>query len=134
MSPRRRGGRRGFPRSARLGPLLKEIIAEELELIEDPRLELATVMNVRVDNELEKAVVTVAGPAEVDELLEALAEHSGRLRSAIGSQARLRRLPRLEFVPDTVGHQAQRVEEILRGLAAASDPPSGDEAPDGDDG
>ena len=40
-----------------------------------------------------------------------------RLQRAIGSQARVRRVPPLTFVVDDTVRSADRIEEILRGLA-----------------
>ena len=56
--------------------------------------------------------------SDVDDhgLIEALAEHRPRLQRAIGSQARVRRVPPLTFVVDDTVRSADRIEEILRGL------------------
>jgi ribosome-binding factor A len=108
-----------YPRIARVNELVREIVAEELERIDDERLELVTVTQVVVDRDLEKAVVYVdslAGPEADEELLEALGEHRVRLQGAIGRQARLQRTPHLQFEVDDVARGAQRIESILRGL------------------
>ena len=55
---------------------------------------------------------------ESDELGEALAQHRVRLQAAIGRQAHLKRTPELVFRQDTVIRQAQRIEEIMREIAA----------------
>ena len=132
MSPRTRrssgGGGRNYPRTARLNQLVQEIVAEEIERIEDDRLGLFTVVAVDVEADLRHAVVYYsaldAGPAAEgdgaagdDPLVEALAEHRGRLQSAIARQARIKRTPELTFRPDTVVRQAERIEEILRDVA-----------------
>jgi ribosome-binding factor A len=137
MSPRTRrgggGGSRNYPRTARLNQLVQEIVAEEIERIEDDRLGLFTVVAVDVEADLRHAVVyysaldaapgdTDAGGDGADEaagdpVVEALAEHRSRLQSAIGSQARMKRTPELTFRPDTVVRQAQRIEEILQNVA-----------------
>ena len=46
---------RDYPRTARLNSLVKEIVAEELERIDDERLELVTVTSVVVDGDLARA-------------------------------------------------------------------------------
>ena len=46
------------PRTVRLGELLREVLAEELERIDDPRLELVSITNVEVDAELNRAIVS----------------------------------------------------------------------------
>ena len=142
MSPRTRrsggGGGRNYPRTARLNQLVQEIVAEEIERIEDDRLGLFTVVAVDVEADLRHAVVYYsaldAGTAVPDgdgadadgedPLVEALAEHRGRLQSAIARQARIKRTPELTFRPDTVVRQAERIEEILRDVA--TEPTSAD--------
>jgi ribosome-binding factor A len=120
------GGARDFPRTARLNHLVHEIVAEEIERIDDDRLGLLTVVAVDVEADLRHATVWYtslsdagAGDADSDsdsddELVEALAEHRPRLQAAIGRQARLKRTPELSFQADPVQRQAARVESILR--------------------
>ncbi len=110
---------RDYPRTARLNQLFQEILAEELDKIDDERLEMVTIMSVDVDGDLRHASVyydTLGGEEDDEEVLEALDEHRHRLRGAIGSQARVKRTPELEFKPDDVGRGAARLEEVLRNL------------------
>ena len=91
-------------------------MASELELIEDDRLDLVSITSVEVDRALHRAVVwftTLEGDSE-GAAAEAFEEFSGVLRAAVGSQARLRHTPRLEFRPDALVRSAERIEEILR--------------------
>ena len=91
---------RQYPRTARLGELLREIVAEELERLDDPRLELVTVTGTRVDPDLKRATVWVSsleGPERDPEVLEALGEHRARLQAAFARQARARWTPELVF-------------------------------------
>jgi ribosome-binding factor A len=129
-SHRSSGTARDYPRTARLNHLVHEIVAEEIERIDDERLGFLTVVGVDVESDLRRATVfytTLAGdepPGDDDPVVEALAEHRPRLQSAIGRQARLKRTPELSFEPDEVIRRAERVEEILRDLASddAGDP------------
>ena len=108
-----------YPRTARVNELVREIVAEELERIDDSRLELVSVTQVVVDRDLEKAVVyfdALGGPEADTDVLDAFGEHRVRLQSAIGRQARLRRTPHLNFEADEVARGAQRIETILRGF------------------
>jgi ribosome-binding factor A len=112
--------------------LVREIVAEELERIDDSRLEWVSVTSVEVSSELSSGVVyfsSLAGPEGDAEVLAALAEARVRLQRAIGSQARLRRTPELSFRADSGVRQGFRVEEILREIG----PLPGDE-PTGPDG
>jgi ribosome-binding factor A len=115
----RRRGTHHYPRTARLNDLLQEIIADELERIDDERFDLVTVMRVNVDPDLRHATVYVdspSGAARDDEVLEAVGEHRIRLQAAVARQARLKRTPMLAFRPDEVERTAGRVEEVLRQL------------------
>jgi ribosome-binding factor A len=121
--PRLHGTARDYPRTARLNHLVQEIVADEIERLEDDRLGLFTVVAVDVDPDLRRATVfytslsAATGDNESDELGEALAQHRGRLQAAIGRQARLKRTPELVFRQDTVIRQAERIEEIMREIA-----------------
>ena len=108
-----------YPRTARLNELLHQIIAEEIEKIDDNRLDLVTVMTVEVEPDLRHATVyadTPTGAERDEEMLEALNEHRIALQAAIARQARIKRTPLLAFRADIVERQAARVEEMLRGL------------------
>lgn len=108
-------GRR-FPRRLRVNELLREVLAEELELIEDDdeRLGMLTVTAVDTEADLRHATVFLSSLPPTAE--EALAEHRLRLQAAIGKQVRLKRTPQLSFEVDPGVTQGERVEEILRGL------------------
>ena len=110
---------RDYPRTARLNTLVQEIVASELERIDDERLELVTVTAVVVDGDLKRAVVyydhSRGDEADV-EVREAFAELRHRFQKAIGAQARMRRTPELRFELDGVLRSAERIEQVLRGL------------------
>ena len=136
---RGRGGRRranpaAANRTARVGELIRRIIAEELELLDDDRLELVSITSVDVDRELHRAVVwfTTLHGDDDPEVAEAFRQHSGRLRREVGAQSRLRRTPELEFRPDVVVRSAERIEDLLRDTRpdGEADLPAGVEADD----
>lgn len=121
MSRHRRSNRgpHDYPRTARLNEVVREIVAEELERIDDERLELVTVVAVECEADLRTATVSVsslAGPEDDPVLLEALGDHRRRLQSAINRQTRFKRTPELVFAADEVTRTANRIEEILREL------------------
>lgn len=107
---------RDYPRTARLNELLREIIAEALERIDDDRLQLVTVTAVDVDAALEKATVYVAAidPDGDDEMLEALGEVRTRVQGSVAREARIKRTPELVFKVDDVLRTAERIDELLR--------------------
>lgn len=110
---------RDYPRTARLNRLFQQILAEELELIDDDRLEMVTIMLVDCEADLRRATVfydTLAGNDDDEAVLAALAEARPRLQGAIGRQARVKRTPELIFRPDEVARGAARLEEVLRSI------------------
>lgn len=111
-----------FDRMARVDELCREILAEELERIEDERLDFVTITHVGVDRDLSRAVVEFSSLGEAeDEAVEALEDHRVRLQSAIGRQARLRRTPELRFEVDQAIERAARIEALLRDDRARDD-------------
>ncbi|HIG24326.1 MAG TPA: 30S ribosome-binding factor RbfA [Acidimicrobiia bacterium] len=112
---------RGYDRTDRLNELLRRILAEELEHIDDDRLILATITGVVTDRDLSQAKVYVLGNVEDDDLLKAFEDHRKQLQRAIGTQTRLRRVPPLLFTTDEVSRSAGRIETILREINDAAD-------------
>lgn len=134
MTRRRPPSNRDYPRTARLNRLIQQIVAEELERVDDDRLELVTVMGVEVDADLHQAIVWVdslAGEAGDEQVLAALAALRPRLQSEVNRQARIKRTPELVFRPDEVLRGANRVDDILRGMARSGE---GDDDGGGDGG
>lgn len=124
MSPRNRGGARQYPRTARLNELLREILAEELERIDDERLELLTITGVSIEGDLRRAVVfydSLRGEEGDPEILEALAELRWRLQGAVGRQARIKHTPELSFAPDPAVRRGARIEELLAEVGPLDD-------------
>ena len=113
--PERRN-RPGYPRTARVNQVLKEVVAEEVERLAsgDPRLELVTVTGVSVDPDLRHATVWLSSLSEP--AAAALAEDRVALQAAIGRQVRLKRTPLLSFAADPAVASGSRIEDILRTL------------------
>lgn len=121
---RSHGTARDFPRTARLNRLFQQILAEELELIDDDRLQMVTIMSVDCEGDLRHATVyydTLGGEDDDAAVLEALGEARHRLQGAIGNQARVKRTPELIFRPDDVARGAARLEEVLRSIRDAEE-------------
>lgn len=116
MARRPRSRSRDYPRTARLNELLREIIAEALERIDDDRLQLVTVISVDVDSDLHRALVYVStlDPDTDEEVLEALGEVRTRVQGAVARQARLKRVPEVVFRIDEVLRSAERIDDLLR--------------------
>ncbi len=119
--PQRRGARNSngpkYPRSARVGETLREIIAEDLVRLDDERLEFVTITSIDVDPELNRAIVffdSLAGEEGDAEIIEALEVHRIRLQASIARQIKAKKTPILSFQPDIVIRSAERIDTILR--------------------
>ncbi len=105
---------RAYPRAARLNELLREVLAEALERLEDTdeRLGMLTLTGVSCEPDLRHAVVFLASLS--DGARAALEEHRRQLQAAVASQVRTRRVPALRFEADPAIEAARRVDEALR--------------------
>jgi ribosome-binding factor A len=115
--PTRTDTRRRFARTARLSETLREVIADELNKIDDDRLGFVTITSVDVDSEMNRGIVyydSIQGADGDEQILEALNEYRKRLQSVIADQVRARRTPILQFRPDDAIRAAQRIDEVLR--------------------
>lgn len=108
-----------YSRSARLGELLREIVASELAQLDDERLALTSVTGVETSVELSRATVYISALDDdvASEALEALEEHRYQLKQAVARAAAVRRVPDLSFALDPSISAGERVDQILRNLA-----------------
>jgi ribosome-binding factor A len=104
-------------RPERIAETLREEIAQIVGYeLEDPRLTMVTVTEVRVADDLRDAsvYVTVEGDEqEHEKALVALRHAAPYVRKQLGFALSLRHTPALHFVRDTVEEKAARVETLL---------------------
>jgi ribosome-binding factor A len=104
-------------RPDRVSEEFREVLAEEIPRLKDPRVGFVTVTGVRVTPDLRRATVyyTALGDEGQRKATRAgLRSASGHLRRVIGHEVRLKFLPDLEFEEDDTGPRAERVDELLR--------------------
>ena len=109
-------------RRARVAEEFREILAEEIQRLKDPRIGFVTVIGVQVTADLRRAWVsyTVLGDDKQQRATAAgLRSATAHLRRTLGRQVRLRKLPELEFQVDQTVAQHQRIEEIIDRLRRA---------------
>lgn len=107
---------RRYARTDRVNELLREVLADHLERMEDidERLGMLTVTAVHCDPDLRHATVFLSSITPGEE--EALAGLRVRLQAAVSRQVRLKRTPQLRFEADPAVAAGQRIEDILRDL------------------
>lgn len=107
---------REYARTQRVAQLLKEEIAQLLQReVKDARIGLVTVTDVTVTRDLKYADVYVYVPDKDRraKALEGLTSAAGFIRSRLGRELRIRRMPELRFVMDRTQDQAARIHELL---------------------
>lgn len=100
-------------RPDRVSEEFREVLAEEIPRLKDPRVGFVTVTGVRVTPDLRRATVyyTALGDEGQRKATRAgLRSATGHLRRVIGDEVRLKFLPDLEFEEDDTGPRAQRVD------------------------
>jgi ribosome-binding factor A len=104
-------------RPERIADTLREEIAQIVGYeLEDPRLTMVTVTDVRVAEDLRDAsvYVTIHGDEnEHQQALKALEHAAPYVRKQLGFSLNLRHTPVLHFVRDTVEEKAERVDALL---------------------
>ncbi|HEX2054477.1 MAG TPA: 30S ribosome-binding factor RbfA [Actinomycetota bacterium] len=116
---------KNYPRSNRVEELAREVLSEAVLELKDPRVGFVTVTGVKLAKDLRVAHVYVSAMGSDEErenTLEALRHAKPHLRSVLGREVRLRRLPDIEIVEDQTAQTSQRLEELLRGLGVSKAP------------
>jgi ribosome-binding factor A len=148
MWGKRMPSKRGYARLDRVNEALREVIADELKLIDDDRLELVTITGVEAQADLRQARVWFSSlsmskpggepgperPSEREEtgperpsereVASMLGEHRIRFQGSVARQLRLKRTPELSFQADPAIAVGTRVEDIIRGMKKP--PPEGE--------
>ncbi len=112
-----------MPSGLRLQRIADRIRQEISELlireVNDPRLQLIYITDVKVDKELAYAdiyVSAVEGHARSAEILSGLESASGFLRKTLAGRIELRVFPRLRFHWDPTPENADHIEKVLAEL------------------
>lgn len=121
---------RNYPRADRVEQLAREVLGEAIQELKDPRVGFVTVTNVKLSRDLREAKVYVSALGTEDErnqTVAAIQHATPHLRSILGREVRLRRLPEIEVLEDTAAEQTARIEQLLRQAGVSGPPESGDE-------
>lgn len=122
---------REYPRTQRVRQLLKEEISRLLQRdVKDARIGIVTVTDVEVTRDLRNAMVyvNVAGDdARKSEALKGLSSAAGFLRSRLGRELRIRRVPELRFSIDRTQEHAARISELLAEVKTSEEHDDGED-------
>jgi ribosome-binding factor A len=112
-------------RAEKLAQTLREEITEIVGYeLEDPRIQSATVTDVRVAPDLRDASVYVlveGTDQEIRAAMKALHHAEKFVRSQVALNLNLRHAPQVHFVRDTVEEKAARVDVLLEELKIGKD-------------
>jgi len=106
-------------RPSRVREEFREILAEEILKLKDPRVGFVTVTGVKVTPDLRRAIVvyTALGDEKDRKATAAgLRSATAHLRRVLGHQIRLKTLPVLEFEEDETAETADRIERLIQQL------------------
>src|SRR5262245_7963463 len=113
---------REFERSTRLGEHMRRLLAELIRReLDDPRLGLVSITEVRVSRDLAHAKVyfsLLGKEQDVSSVQTVLSRAAGRLRAELARALTARTVPLLEFVYDASIAQGARMDELIAAARA----------------
>ena len=118
--------RQKSPRMRKVNELVREVVADAVVELKDPRIGFLTITGAETSPDLRHAVVyySVLGTDEEKaDTAEALRRATPRIQGALGSETRLRYTPKLEFRVDASIDEGIRINQILAELADEDDAP-----------
>jgi ribosome-binding factor A len=127
---------RDFPRSRRIEDQIQRILSDLIRTqIRDPRLAGVIITAVKVSKDLSVAWVyytVLQAEGEAENLEDAFASATGFLRSRLGKDLTVRRVPELRFRLDSTESNARDMDELIQ-AAVLKDHPAGEDKGEGAD-
>jgi ribosome-binding factor A len=123
-------------RPERVAEEFREVLAEEIPKLKDPRVGFVTVTHVDVSPDLRRATVfyTVMGQDKDHRRTRAgLLSARSHLRAVLGHEVRLKFTPELEFEEDVGLTQIERVNQLLREAGVDAPPQPSDDLDEPED-
>jgi ribosome-binding factor A len=112
-------------RPERVAEEFREILAEEIPRLKDPRIGFVTVTHVDVSPDLRRATVYYTALGEDRErrgTRAGLISARVHLRAVLGRQVRMKYTPDLEFQEDVGLTQVERITQLLKQIETKPDP------------
>ncbi len=122
--------RRTSPRMRKVNELVREVVADAVTDLKDPRIGFLTITGAETSPDLRHAIVfysVLGADEEKAGTAAALESAKSRLQSALGHETRLRYTPKLEFRVDPSIDEGIRISQIIAELHADDDSDGGEE-------
>ena len=107
-----------YKRSDRVGDMIRQVIGEMLRRdLNDPRLSLVTLTEVKVTEDLKIATVffsAMGNPVQEEASLHGLQSAAGYIKKRLGRELRLRVVPDLLFKVDRTFEYGNRIDRLLK--------------------
>jgi ribosome-binding factor A len=127
---------RDFPRSRRIEDQIQRILSDLVRTqVRDPRLAGVIITAVKISKDLGVAWVyytVLQAEGETENLEDAFASATGFLRSRLGKELTVRRVPELRFRLDSTESYARDMDELIQ-AAVLKDHPAGEDEDKGAD-
>jgi ribosome-binding factor A len=127
---------RDFPRSRRIEDQIQRILSDLVRTqVRDPRLADVIITAVKISKDLGVAWVyytVLQAEGETENLEDAFASATGFLRSRLGKELTVRRVPELRFRLDSTESYARDMDELIQ-AAVLKDHPAGEDEDKGAD-
>jgi ribosome-binding factor A len=112
---------RRYPRTARINEVVREVVADEVERLADPRLGFVTITGAHVSPDLRHATIYYsvletkdAKEDQRQQTLAGLRSSARHIRAVLGHQVRMKYSPQLSFEEDPAIETGARVDQIIR--------------------
>ncbi len=111
-----------FSRADRVGGLIQQLLSELLRKgISDPRLQMATITEVKVSKDLRRAQIffTSSGGKDLSEqTAQGFRSAAGFIKRHLGPRLGLRYMPELEFFYDESFDYGARIDQLLKSISS----------------
>lgn len=116
--------RQPSPRMRKVNELVREVVADSVRGLKDPRIGFVTITGAQTSPDLRHAIVFYSAMGSDEEKAATAAgldRAKSRIQSALGSETRLRYTPKLEFRVDSAIDEGIRISQILAEMAESEE-------------
>lgn len=113
--------KKAFSRMSRVNSLIHQVLADELEELDDDDLELCTITGVSISPDLRHGdvFISVLGDSSRKEIaLKALEKYRGKLKKKLGQEISLKYMPDIHFKVDPSIEEGQKIESLIKKVHA----------------